>query len=311
MIEVEELGEAVEVGNGLSVDDRNRERTGGNGDRGSDEDIEVYNGAAAKRNTARKRRFVFNAKADIVLLRLILVERPFAKEYGRMREAWKNIAEKLVETEILVDDRGARDRYSFLMKMYRKEPQGLRRLGTDEEFEIKEKLLASVCDLIRESKRGKGDASLRGFGQHTPDAEDPRGQGMKRSSGSEEDSFEDRPRKKDRAGRGSSEHTEALYIAHLNRLEETRIAWEKERLLREEQSRKEELKERQLDRREREKERLLREKQLTLERDRINIEAAERAEIRKGEEKRMDLMESMVRILQMTVPKAVGERMHE
>mmetsp|Transcript_10180 Transcript_10180/g.31136 ORF Transcript_10180/g.31136 Transcript_10180/m.31136 type:complete len:320 (-) Transcript_10180:2269-3228(-) len=222
---------------------------------------------------SRKKRFVFNAKADIILLREVLTERPFDKEYGRMREAWKTVASKLLEYQILVDDRGARDRYCFLLKVFNtKDRQILRRLGTEEEYETKERLLAVLSEQVREAKKARTEEqkSIDGCEAHLT--------GLKRAADSDEDSLNPSQRKRERSSDVLQE-----FKAEFVRLETQRQAAEKERLAAE-------FAERELDRKERQEERLLRERQLNFEMQRFEQDMHERIEQRKADEKKFNML---------------------
>ncbi|XP_028830223.1 trichohyalin [Denticeps clupeoides] len=103
--------------------------------------------------TPRKRQVRFSARHDILLLREVIAQNPFAsKESGRI---WARVGEiitaALQDESFEVDARRCRERTMLLLDYYKKQDFGsLRRFGTERLYAQKEDLLHEVLELEAE-----------------------------------------------------------------------------------------------------------------------------------------------------------------
>ncbi|XP_047432712.1 trichohyalin [Mugil cephalus] len=103
--------------------------------------------------TPRKRQVRFSARHDIILLREVIAQNPFAsKEPGRI---WARVGEiitaALQEENFEVDARRCRERTMLLLDYYKKQDfPSLRRFGTERLYAQKEDLLHEVLELEAE-----------------------------------------------------------------------------------------------------------------------------------------------------------------
>ncbi|XP_076027158.1 uncharacterized protein LOC143016630 isoform X2 [Genypterus blacodes] len=103
--------------------------------------------------TPRKRQVRFSARHDIILLREVIAQNPFAsKEPGRI---WARVAEiitaALQDENFEVDARRCRERTMLLLDYYKKQDfPSLRRFGTERLYAQKEDLLHEVLELEAE-----------------------------------------------------------------------------------------------------------------------------------------------------------------
>ncbi|XP_041838003.1 uncharacterized protein si:dkey-45d16.4 isoform X2 [Melanotaenia boesemani] len=104
-------------------------------------------------STPRKRQVRFSARHDIILLREVIAQNPFAsKEPGRI---WARVGEiitaTLQEENFEVDARRCRERTMLLLDYYKKQDfPSLRRFGTERLYAQKEDLLHEVLELEAE-----------------------------------------------------------------------------------------------------------------------------------------------------------------
>ncbi|KAK7929924.1 hypothetical protein WMY93_006319 [Mugilogobius chulae] len=104
----------------------------------------------------RKRQVRFSARHDILLLREVIVQNPFAsKETGKV---WARVGEiitaALQDENFEVDARRCRERTMLLLDYYKKQDfASLRRFGTERLYAQKEDLLHEVLEL--EAERGR------------------------------------------------------------------------------------------------------------------------------------------------------------
>ncbi|XP_028308357.1 trichohyalin isoform X2 [Gouania willdenowi] len=101
----------------------------------------------------RKRQVRFSARHDIILLKEVIVQNPFAsKEPGRMwARVGENITAALQEENFEVDARRCRERTMLLLDYYKKQDySSLRRFGTERLYAQKEDLLHEVLELEAE-----------------------------------------------------------------------------------------------------------------------------------------------------------------
>ncbi|XP_030064058.1 vicilin-like seed storage protein At2g18540 [Microcaecilia unicolor] len=105
--------------------------------------------------STRKRQVRFSARHDIMLLREVIHQNPFAlKESGRV---WAKIGEELtaaLQGEYFeVDGRRCRERTALLLDYYKRQNfAGLRRCGTESLYMEKEDLLHEVLELESEKR---------------------------------------------------------------------------------------------------------------------------------------------------------------
>ncbi|XP_068178455.1 trichohyalin [Antennarius striatus] len=103
--------------------------------------------------TPRKRQVRFSARHDIILLREVIAQNPFAsKEPGRV---WAHVGEiitaALHDESFEVDARRCRERTMLLLDYYKKQDfPSLRRFGTERLYAQKEDLLHEVLELEAE-----------------------------------------------------------------------------------------------------------------------------------------------------------------
>ncbi|KAK5865915.1 hypothetical protein PBY51_020146 [Eleginops maclovinus] len=103
--------------------------------------------------TPRKRQVRFSARHDIILLREVITQNPFAsKEPGRI---WARVGEiitaALEDENFEVDARRCRERTMLLLDYYKKQDfPSLRRFGTERLYAQKEDLLHEVLELEAE-----------------------------------------------------------------------------------------------------------------------------------------------------------------
>ncbi|XP_061627636.1 uncharacterized protein si:dkey-45d16.4 [Phyllopteryx taeniolatus] len=123
---------------------------------------------AGHATTPRKRQVRFSARHDIVLLREVIAQNPFAsKEPGKV---WARVGELMTEglreESFEVDARRCRERTTLLLDYYKKQDfPGLRRFGSEALYAEKEDLLHEVLELEAE----KGVAAGGDFIQYQGD----------------------------------------------------------------------------------------------------------------------------------------------
>ncbi|XP_068448654.1 scaffold attachment factor B1 isoform X2 [Clinocottus analis] len=118
-------------------------------------EVPINNGfsLAGHSTTPRKRQVRFSARHDIILLREVIGQNPFAsKEPGRI---WARVGEiitaALQDENFEVDARRCRERTMLLLDYYKKQDfPSLRRFGTDRLYAQKEDLLHEVLELEAE-----------------------------------------------------------------------------------------------------------------------------------------------------------------
>ncbi|XP_067355766.1 trichohyalin isoform X2 [Channa argus] len=118
-------------------------------------EVPINNGfsLAGPSTTPRKRQVRFSARHDIILLREVIAQNPFAsKEPGR---TWARVGEiitaALKDENFEVDARRCRERTMLLLDYYKKQDfSSLRRFGTERLYAQKEDLLHEVLELEAE-----------------------------------------------------------------------------------------------------------------------------------------------------------------
>ncbi|KAK5926477.1 hypothetical protein CgunFtcFv8_022046 [Champsocephalus gunnari] len=118
-------------------------------------ELPINNGfsLAGTATAPRKRQVRFSARHDIILLREVIAQNPFAsKEPGRI---WARVGEiitaALQEEHFEVDARRCRERTMLLLDYYKKQDfPSLRRFGTERLYAQKEDLLHEVLELEAE-----------------------------------------------------------------------------------------------------------------------------------------------------------------
>ncbi|XP_068583563.1 uncharacterized protein si:dkey-45d16.4 isoform X2 [Cebidichthys violaceus] len=118
-------------------------------------EVPINNGfsLAGHSTTPRKRQVRFSARHDIILLREVVAQNPFAsKEPGRL---WARVGEiitaALQDENFEVDARRCRERTMLLLDYYKKQDfPSLRRFGTERLYAQKEDLLHEVLELEAE-----------------------------------------------------------------------------------------------------------------------------------------------------------------
>ncbi|KAM4585582.1 uncharacterized protein PAE49_004796 [Odontesthes bonariensis] len=116
-------------------------------------EVPINNGFSIACPTPRKRQVRFSARHDIILLREVIAQNPFAsKEPGRI---WARVGEiitaALQEENFEVDARRCRERTMLLLDYYKKQDfPSLRRFGTERLYAQKEDLLHEVLELEAE-----------------------------------------------------------------------------------------------------------------------------------------------------------------
>ncbi|XP_042244420.1 uncharacterized protein si:dkey-45d16.4 isoform X2 [Thunnus albacares] len=118
-------------------------------------EVPINNGfsLAGPSTTPRKRQVRFSARHDIILLREVIAQNPFAsKEPGRI---WARVGEiitaALQDENFEVDARRCRERTMLLLDYYKKQDfPSLRRFGTERLYAQKEDLLHEVLELEAE-----------------------------------------------------------------------------------------------------------------------------------------------------------------
>ncbi|XP_034044970.1 uncharacterized protein si:dkey-45d16.4 [Thalassophryne amazonica] len=125
-------------------------------------EVPINNGysLAGPSTTPRKRQVRFSARHDIILLREVIAQNPFAsKEPGRI---WARVGEIITATlqqeNFEVDARRCRERTMLLLDYYKKQDfPSLRRFGTERLYAQKEDLLHEVLEL--EAEKGLLDTN--------------------------------------------------------------------------------------------------------------------------------------------------------
>ncbi|KAM9314995.1 uncharacterized protein KZ484_024713 [Pholidichthys leucotaenia] len=120
-------------------------------------EVPINNGfsVSCPATTPRKRQVRFSARHDIILLREVIAQNPFAsKEPGRI---WARVGEiitaALQEENFEVDSRRCRERTMLLLDYYKKQDfPSLRRFGTERLYAQKEDLLHEVLELEAEKR---------------------------------------------------------------------------------------------------------------------------------------------------------------
>mmetsp|Transcript_6888 Transcript_6888/g.17373 ORF Transcript_6888/g.17373 Transcript_6888/m.17373 type:complete len:295 (+) Transcript_6888:190-1074(+) len=118
----------------------------------------LEDGEPSRKKPRKEKRFNFNAYADIVLLKELLNLRPYMVNHGAKALTWEKVASHCVRAGLAqhVSIRTVQDRFTHLVQLYRKgERDSLRKTGTEEECEIKEKLLAQIVAQIDEHRQCK------------------------------------------------------------------------------------------------------------------------------------------------------------
>ncbi|CAM1296336.1 Uncharacterised protein g1535 [Pycnogonum litorale] len=102
---------------------------------------------------ARKRPFRFSARADILLLREALALNPFLCDRGSQYSAWEDVSESVLLLGLHISGRRCRERILLLVQQFRRgDWEMLRRSGTEEQYNEKEKLLQEVVELLKEKE---------------------------------------------------------------------------------------------------------------------------------------------------------------
>ena len=110
-------------------------------------------------STGKRRVFRFNAATDVLLLREVTAKNPYAMGYGRVLECWKEISAALNAAGGRTAWRACRDRSDKLIEQYKQEDrESLRRSGTAEEYEEKERLLQELVELRQEAEANRMDS---------------------------------------------------------------------------------------------------------------------------------------------------------
>lgn len=101
-----------------------------------------------RQNGQPRRMFRFNAARDILLLREVVGQRPFAAEHGQGARIWDQISSTLNSIGMDVTSTTVRGRCAHLKQAFRKEQLAqLRRSGTEEEYDEREQLLQDYIEL--------------------------------------------------------------------------------------------------------------------------------------------------------------------
>lgn len=78
----------------------------------------------------------------------MLADQPFLAEYGKQADAWKSTSEALAEVGVNAGPKSIQDRFKNLVKLFKSESRAsLRRSGTEEEYDERERLLQEIVDL--------------------------------------------------------------------------------------------------------------------------------------------------------------------
>ncbi|XP_005993277.1 trichohyalin [Latimeria chalumnae] len=115
--------------------------------------VQVQNSNGGSAISTRKRQVRFSARHDIMLLREVIIQNPFAsKESSRI---WAKVGEYLTaalqDEGFEVDGRRCRERTVLLLDYYKRQDfAGLRRFGTEALYVEKEELLHEVLELEAE-----------------------------------------------------------------------------------------------------------------------------------------------------------------
>lgn len=96
----------------------------------------------------RAARFHFYPVHDIALLQQALADQPYLAAYGKQDDCWAQVAEALrnhPELAMPVTSRSARDRFTYILKLFQDEDNAnLRKSGAEEEFDERDRLLTEV-----------------------------------------------------------------------------------------------------------------------------------------------------------------------
>jgi hypothetical protein len=112
-----------------------------------------------EQGSARRRMFRFNPVRDILLLREVIGQRPFAAGYGQAGRVWESITRNLNTGGMPVTLSTVQGRCALLKRAFRKQQmEQLRRSGTEEECSEREQLLQ---DLIEMEAAAASDDSAR------------------------------------------------------------------------------------------------------------------------------------------------------
>ena len=103
-------------------------------------------------------RYHFYPRHDIALLKQAMDERPFLAPRGSQDKQWDKVALALREVEISATGRSLRDRFNKLVKLFNSNDQrNLRKSGTEEEYEEREKLLTEIIEMQRSADTKKNE----------------------------------------------------------------------------------------------------------------------------------------------------------
>jgi hypothetical protein len=109
--------------------------------------------------SARKKPFRFNAERDLLLLRQVMAEEPYAASHGARLGVWQRVADVLATAGVDVSGRSCHDRFDFLVAEHKRESsQALRRSGTEEEVSERTNLLDDIVEAMEEH-RAQADAA--------------------------------------------------------------------------------------------------------------------------------------------------------
>lgn len=97
-------------------------------------------------------RFYYKSNDDIKLLTLVQRLKPFLSTYGETNNAWSELAKHFNEDGRSITGKGCRDRFfssNCIIQIWWTDET--KKTGTDEEFELKKKLLTDIS-MLMESK---------------------------------------------------------------------------------------------------------------------------------------------------------------
>jgi flagellar biosynthesis GTPase FlhF len=105
-------------------------------------------GSNSQAHVTQRPMFRFNPARDILLLREVVGQRPYAAGYGQTSRAWDAIVTNLKAIGMDVTLTTVQGRYTHLKKAYRtQQMEQMRRSGTEEEYTEREQLLQDIIEL--------------------------------------------------------------------------------------------------------------------------------------------------------------------
>ncbi|KAJ3229053.1 hypothetical protein HDU77_001682, partial [Chytriomyces hyalinus] len=131
-----------------------------------DGDADALEESGARGDTGRKKKVHFCAGMDVDLLKAVVNEEPFAATHGAVTAAWVTVASNLNKIWDLDEASGVtgpmcQKQFKVLVDVFRKEElDALRASGTDKEYSEREQLLTDLMEEAEDERRECHDKKL-------------------------------------------------------------------------------------------------------------------------------------------------------